>query len=148
MSAEQLRDWAQRLRNGTPDEVMAIAAELNVVATELDGNESIMEGADEIGPGVFSYRSTPSFVSTALWPVDDYGGRWLVLGPADKLLDVEEVAVPRMDGTTGTVIPIRVVGWRKMRRKGGPVLYVLMTFERIVPRPDGHDETTPEWTLS
>lgn len=149
ITSEQLRDWARRINLGGMDDVLDLADELRTAADKLDAVKDRLKGVPEIAPQALTYRNAPRFVSAGRAGPVGYSSRWLLLAPAATILDAETVDVHRLDGTTVTVAPLDVVGWRKVRRKGGAQLFVLMTFERFVDEiDDGVDDKdiTPEWT--
>jgi hypothetical protein len=149
VSAEQLRSWASRIRAGSADDIMDVAEEMCAVADDRDliPHDDLID-APRLPAGLFTYHPYPYFVSASRWPDTEYRRPWYVLGPADMLQGHESVDIVRHDGTTASVSPDQVVGWRVVRKKKqGPVLYVLMTFDRIDETSEDED-ISPEWTLS
>lgn len=148
LTPENLREWADALDNHDSGlDLSWLVGELRMAADELEADvidnssPGHLRDVPQLPPGLYTYGMVPRFASTSRWRVDGWNRPWYILGPASVLLGAETVIVERLDLPSTEVQPLDVVGWRRVKKKGkGTVLFVLMTFERIVmedrPQPE------------
>lgn len=160
ITAEQLRVWADTvagfLDNDDPDAIDRLFNELRRAADGLENLDHILESVPEVPAGTYTWPPHPRFLTAARWAVSGYRGAWFLVGRASDLLGVQSVVVHRAHGPAALVSPCDVVGWRRVQRKGGKILYLVMTFESVMDdAQDTEDDERraledgmPEWTLS
>lgn len=87
--------------------------------------------AEEIPPGVYSYRMEPQFVSH--WDRARPGPEWFVFGPAEKVMPGGVVEVIDRQATHSFVTVLDLVGERTVnKRDSTQIQFVLATFDRCV----------------